>query len=162
MIQLRTFQPEDAEKIISWADSPLVFYQWCAGFLGTYPITSENLRQYYEKEGEDTDYHVLTAFREQGIFGHLTMRFLKEEPGTARLGFLILDANLRSQGYGKKLMQEILKLAFSYDQIKQVTLGVLRIIQERKPAIQLAVFSKNREKNPKHIPAWEKRGSFMI
>ncbi|WP_278872649.1 hypothetical protein [Anaerotignum lactatifermentans] len=34
MIQLRTFQPEDAEKIISWVDSPLVFYQWCAGFLG--------------------------------------------------------------------------------------------------------------------------------
>lgn len=79
MIQLRTFQLEDAEKIISWVDSPLVFYQWCAGFLGTYPITAENLRQYYEKEGTDADYHVLTAFHEQGIFAHLTMRFLKED-----------------------------------------------------------------------------------
>ena len=74
MIQLRTFQPEDAEKIISWVDSPLVFYQWCAGFLGTYPITAENLRQYYEKEGTDADYHVLTAFHEQGIFAHLRGR----------------------------------------------------------------------------------------
>ena len=101
MIQLRAFQPIDAEKIISWVDSPLVFYQWCAGFLGTYPITAENLRQYYEKEGTDADYHVLTAFHEQGIFAHLTMRFLKEEPGTARIGFLRTE-NISL--YGRRLV----------------------------------------------------------
>lgn len=149
MIQLRAFQPEDAEKIVSWVDSPLVFYQWCAGFLGTYPITAENLRQYYEKEGTDADYHVLTAFHEQGIFAHLTMRFLKEETGTARLGFLILDANLRSKGYGKKLMQEILKLAFSYGQIQQVTLGVFENNPRAKACYTACGFREELGKEPK-------------
>lgn len=160
MIQLRAFQPIDVEKIISWVDSPLVFYQWCAGFLGTYPITGEKLRQYYEKEGTDADYHVLTAFHEQGIFAHLTMRFLKEEPGTARIGFLILDTNLRGQGYGKKLMQEILKLAFSYDHIQQVTLGVFENNPRAKACYTTCGFQEEKEKEPKTYPCMGEDWSF--
>ncbi len=160
MIQLRAFQPEDAEKIISWVDSPLVFYQWCAGFLGTYPITAENLRQYYEKESVDTDYHVLTAFHEQGIFAHLTMRFLKEEPGTARIGFLILDTNLRGQGYGKKLMREILNLAFSYDHIKQVTLGVFENNPRAKACYTACGFQEVDGKEPKTYPCMGEEWQF--
>lgn len=160
MIQLRAFQPEDAEKIISWVDSPLVFYQWCAGFLGTYPITPENLRQYYEKESADTDYHVLTAFYEQGIFAHLTMRFLKEEPGTARIGFLILDTNLRGQGYGKKLMQEILNFAFSYDHIQQVTLGVFENNPRAKACYTACGFQEVDGKEPKIYPCMGEEWQF--
>lgn len=160
MIQLRAFQPEDAEKIISWVDSPLVFYQWCAGFLGTYPITPENLRQYYEKERIDTDYHVLTAFHEQGIFAHLTMRFLKEELGTARIGFLILDTNLRGQGYGKKLMREILNLAFSYDHIKQVTLGVFENNPRAKACYTACGFQEVDGKEPKIYPCMGEEWQF--
>ena len=59
-------------------------------------------------------------------------------------------------------MQEILNLAFSYDHIQQVTLGVFENNPRAKACYTACGFQEVDGKEPKTYPVWEKNGSFVI
>lgn len=132
MLELRLYKSTDAQIIVKWLKNEYAFRQWSADRYENYPITADDMNNYYSQYS-DKDLCKLTAVDENGIIGHLTIRFIDEARKTARLGFVIVDDTKRGQGYGKQLVLSALKYAFDELQTDKVTLGVF---ENNTPAIQ--------------------------
>lgn len=108
MITLHPFTIEDAPQLISKIKDERMLLQF-AGPAYRFPLTEEQLETDLFNENR-------TLFKitdEKGsTIGHAQI-FLKEK--TFLLGrILIWDENNRGKGYGKKVMQELLKYGFSH------------------------------------------------
>ncbi len=132
MIRLRPYKSCDAKYIVSWMKDEISFRKWCADRYEHYPITGEDMNQYYDQFKEDDILYQMTAFDETGIVGHLTMRFTDEDKQILRFGFVIVDDNKRRKGYGKEMLSLALKYAFEILKVQKVTLGVF---ENNLPAI---------------------------
>ena len=75
MLGLRPYKKCDAEYIVKWIKDEVAFRKWCADRLKTYPITAEDLNDYYEQYAFSDSFFEMTAFDETGITGHLIMRY---------------------------------------------------------------------------------------
>ena len=131
MLELRLYKSTDAQIIVKWLKNEYAFRQWSADRYENYPITADDMNNYCSQYS-DKDLCKLTAVDENGIIGHLTIRFIDEARKTARLGFVIVDDTKRGQGYGKQLVS--LAVAYAFDELKadKVTLGVF---ENNTPAI---------------------------
>ena len=103
MLDLRHYTDGDACVITQWLRNEYAFRQWSADRYENYPITAEDMNKYYAQYS-DEDLYKLTAVDENGIIGHLTIRFIDDARKIARLGFVIVDDTKRGQGYGKQLV----------------------------------------------------------
>lgn len=131
MIELRLYRNTDANIIVKWLKSEYAFRQWSADRYENYPITADDMNNYYSQYNEDELYK-LTAIDEDKIIGHLTIRFIDDARKIARLGFVIVDDTKRGRGYGKQLVSSALKYAFDELKADKVTLGVF---ENNTPAI---------------------------
>lgn len=102
MLKLRQYKSCDAQAITSWLKNEYAFRQWSADRYENYPITADDMNNYYSQYS-DKDLCKLTAVDENGIVGHLTIRFIDDARKIARFGFVIVDDTKRGQGYGKQL-----------------------------------------------------------
>lgn len=123
MMKLRLYKNTDADIIVKWLKSEYAFRQWCADRYENYPITADDMNNYYSQYNEHELYK-LTAVDEDEIIGHLTIRFIDDARKIARLGFVIVDDTKRGKGYGKQLVSSALKYAFDDLKADKVTLGV--------------------------------------
>jgi RimJ/RimL family protein N-acetyltransferase len=117
MIRLRPYKKEDADTIISWSQDERAFYQWSAGVMGDYPITQE-------KFGFVDSLIAFTAFDEDKTIGFFTLRNPGGNIDELRIGFVILNPELRGHGKGKEMLKLALKYAFEIYGAKRVSLGV--------------------------------------
>lgn len=131
MLKLRLYKNTDAQVIVKWLKNEYAFRQWSADRYDSYPITADDMNNYYAQYSDDTLYK-LTAVDEDEIIGHLTIRFIDDERKIARLGFVIVDDTKRGQGYGKQLVSSALKYAFEDLKADKVTLGVF---ENNTPAV---------------------------
>ncbi len=125
MLRLRPYKSCDAAYIEKWITDERQFYQWSADRLGEYPLTAEKLNANY-KEYENSDFFwQMTAFDESMLpVGHFIMRFTDEERKSVRLGFIIVDNNIRGKGYGREMLELAIKYSFDILKVSEVTLGV--------------------------------------
>lgn len=124
MIKLRKYCNSDAEQIVSWFKDEYTFRLWSADRYEHYPITAEDMNQYYSQYSDD-ELCKLTAVEENGeLAGHITIRFLDENRKIARLGFVIINDTKRGKGYGKQLVLSAVKYAFDELKADKVTIGV--------------------------------------
>ena len=49
-----------------------------------------------------SSFYALTLEDNENVVGHLILRNLGEDKSVVRLGFIIIDDNIRKKGYGKK------------------------------------------------------------
>ncbi len=70
----------------------------------------------------------MTAYDENGIIGHFTLRFVDDDRKTIRLGFVIIDNSKRKKGYGKQMIDLAIKYAFDNIGVNKISLGVLKIM----------------------------------
>lgn len=131
MIELRLYKNTDAQFIVKWLKNEYAFRQWSADRYESYPITADDMNNYYSQYSEDELYK-LTAVENDEIIGHLTIRFIDDARKIARLGFVIVDDTKRGKGYGKYLVSSALKYAFDKLTTDKVTLGVF---ENNTPAI---------------------------
>ena len=124
MLRLRPYKPCDAEAIVSWIKDELSFRKWCADRYESYPITAEDMNAHYDALANTDSFFQMTAFDENGVVGHLIMRFVDEEKKILRFGFVIVDDSKRGMGYGKEMMQLAAKYAFEILKVEKITLGV--------------------------------------
>ena len=117
MIRLRPYKKEDADTIISWSQDERAFYQWSAGVMGDYPITQEEF-------GFVDSLIAFTAFDEDKTIGFFTLRNPGGNIDELRIGFVILNPELRGHGKGKEMLKLALKYAFEIYGAKRVSLGV--------------------------------------
>lgn len=132
MLVLRHYMDSDACVITQWLKNEYAFCQWSADRYENYPITAEDMNNYYSQYS-DEDLFKLTAVEENEVIGHITIRFIDDARKIARLGFVIVDDTKRGKGYGKQLVLSALKYAFDELKADKVTLGVF---ENNIPAIQ--------------------------
>ena len=78
---------------------------WSADRYDKYPITPDDMNAYYDKYASSGQIWGMTAFDDNGIVGHLTMRFPNMGSlDEVRLGFVIIDDLKRGKGYGKEML----------------------------------------------------------
>ncbi len=131
MFELRKYKNTDAQIITKWIKNEYAFRQWSADRYEKYPITADDINNYYSQHS-DNELCKLTAVDESEVIGHLTIRFTDEARKIARIGFVIVDDCKREKGYGKELVSSALKYAFEELNADKVTLGVF---ENNAPAI---------------------------
>lgn len=124
MLRLRPYKACDANMIVSWIKDEVSFHKWCADRFEHYPITGEDLNNYYQSFACANNFFQMTAFNESEIVGHLLMRFIDEEQKILRFGFVIVDDTKRGKGYGKKMLQLAIQFAFDIVKAEKITIGV--------------------------------------
>lgn len=109
MIELQPFTIDDAPALISNIKNERALLQF-AGPVYQFPLTEDQLEE--DLNDENRTLFKIIDRNTQNVIGHAQI-FLKEE--TFLLGrILIWDENNRGKGYGKKVMQELLKYGFSH------------------------------------------------
>ncbi len=124
MLYLRSYDPDDAQKIVSWIGDEVSFRQWCADRYEAYPISAEDVNRYYAPYADSDRFFPMTACDGTEPVGHLLLRFTNETRTALRFGFIIVDASKRGRGYGRNMLMLALQRAFSFPQVAKVTLGV--------------------------------------
>lgn len=122
MLKLRPFIKSDSDTIVTWIGDESMFRKWSADRYDHYPILPEDITKQYSEAHEAGILYPFTAFDEDGICGHLIMRFLGED--RIRFGFIIVAPDRRGKGYGREMLRLALKYAFDILGAKDVSLGV--------------------------------------
>lgn len=123
---LRDYRPTDAEKIVSWADNERDFYFWSADRYGHYPILSSEINDNYERCKEKTFFKPMIVEIDGKAVGHFILRTPCSDPRVIRIGFVIVDKDLRGRGLGKLLMQKAVDYAKTHLNAREINLGVFK------------------------------------
>lgn len=99
------YRSSDAKTLLSWFDKKKDFMLWATDRFEKYPITPQDLNEYYEKRNVKA--YTFTYMGKQA--GHFTMRFLSEN--TVRFALIAVDKNIRGCGIGQKMLKQAFKLA---------------------------------------------------
>ncbi len=136
MLRLRPYKPCDAESVVSWIKDEGTYKKWSTGRFGDYPISAQDInKKYFENNGdctEEDNFYPFTAFDEEGVVGHLIMRYTDDKKEVLRFGFVILDDTKRGKGYGKEMMRLAQKYAFEIFGAQKITIGAL---EKNPPAL---------------------------
>lgn len=128
MLRLRPYKPCDAKTIISWCKDEETFRKWTSDRYKSFPITEADMNEKYIDNngdcGDPDNFYPMTAFDENGIVGHLIMRFTDDKKAILRFGFVIVDSSKRGKGYGREMIALALKYAFEILKVNKVTIGV--------------------------------------
>ncbi len=129
-LRLRPYKPCDAEAIVEWCNKDeVIFRRWALDRFERFPITAKDLNEKYIQcngDCEDADnFYPMTAFDEDGVAGHMMMRFLDKEKKVLRFGMVIISEDRRGKGYGRELISLALKYAFEILKVEKVTIGVV-------------------------------------
>lgn len=121
MLRLRPYKRSDAEIIVGWIGEERAFHQWCADIYDHYPISAADMDAKYQ---EFTSSYPMTALDEDGIVGHLAMRYVDQEEKEVRFGFVIVEPSRRGKGYGRELLHLAAKYAMLFLGAEKVSLVV--------------------------------------
>lgn len=125
MLRLRPYKACDAEEITKWLKDEYALRQWSADRYGKYPITPDDMNNYYDGDRNSGRIWGMTAFDDTGVVGHLTMRFPTDDSlDEVRLGFVIVDDSKRGRGYGKEMLSLAIRYAFDFIKVSKISLGV--------------------------------------
>ena len=118
---LRPFTISDAPIILSWIKDKAAFRKWSADRYPVFPPKPEDMVAQYESDV----IFPFTAIDDEGkAVGHIMLRYLNSSKTVIRLGFVIVDDNLRGKGYGKQMLQLAIQIAQQEFGAKKITLGV--------------------------------------
>lgn len=127
-MKLRPYKPQDAETIVSWIKDEEPLRKWSSDRYESYPITADDINHKYmvcNGDCEESDnFYPLTAVTDEGIVGHLILRYTDKAKKIFRIGFVIVDDTKRGKGYGKSMIQMATEYAFNMLGADKVTLGV--------------------------------------
>lgn len=149
-LQLRPCTPEDAEIIVSWLSDEAVFYRWSFGRLGDYPTNGNTLKQYFD----DGNIHLI-AEDENGIFGHIMLRYPQNGQRHVRCGYIVVDGSRRGTGCGHRLLT--LAAEYAREALNAETLSLF-VFEDNLPARRCynAVGFKETGKREEYIIRGEK------
>ncbi|MCF6476302.1 GNAT family N-acetyltransferase [Nonomuraea sp. MG754425] len=121
MIELRAFEPADAEELIAWVTGPEALVTWSGNSGFTWPLRAEQLAAFH---ASDPSRRALMAVAAGGApVGHFMLR--TEPPGrSVRLGMVLVSPEVRGRGVGRAMLEAALGAAFAEPAVQEVNLGV--------------------------------------
>ena len=123
-MNLRTYKEDDAKEILSWIKNEREFRLWSADRYKTYPVLPSDINNNYLECKKESNFYPFTLEDEGKIIGHLILRNPGGDRDIVRMGFIIVDNNIRGKGYGKKLIEEAIDYAKQKLNAKKINLGV--------------------------------------
>ena len=123
-MELRKYNENDANEILSWINNERDFRLWSANRYDKYPISKSKINNNYKECALNGKFYPLTLVDSDEIIGHLIIRYPDLNKNSVRLGFIIVDNTKRGMGYGKKLILEAISYAKEKLGAKEITLGV--------------------------------------
>lgn len=128
MLQLRAYQPSDAEIIVTWIKDEKSLRKWSADRYASFPISAIDINEKYQAYTSDFSknekFFPMTSYDESGVVGHLIMRFIDNDKKILRFGYVIVDNQKRGMGYGKEMLKLAILYAFNVLNAQKITLGV--------------------------------------
>ncbi|TKD71252.1 GNAT family N-acetyltransferase [Pseudalkalibacillus hwajinpoensis] len=145
MIELHDFEPRDFQQLIEWIPSPDFLLQWGGpGF--TYPLTVSQLENYVDgANNDDSSVFVYKVIHKElnKVIGHISLGKLDKKNKSARIGkVLVGDENVRGQGIGQHMIEELLNIAFNQFNLHRVSLGVFEFNKSAIRCYENAGFKK--------------------
>lgn len=120
-MKLRPFSIEDAPVILSWIKNKTDFRKWSADRYSSYPPKPEDMLAQYAND----NIFPFTAIDDAGkVIGHIILRYPDSSKTVIRLGFIIIDNQLRGKGYGKQMLELAIQKAQCDYKVQKITLGV--------------------------------------
>lgn len=120
-MKLRPFSIDDAPIILSWIKNKTEFRKWSADRYSSYPPKPEDMLVQYAND----NIFPFTAIDDAGkIIGHIILRYPDSSKTVIRLGFIIIDNQLRGKGYGKQMLELAIQKAKQNYNAHKITLGV--------------------------------------
>ena len=86
-MQLRAFNPDDAETILSWCKDKHAFRLWSADRYKEFPAQPEEMMEQYN----GNNMYPLTVVVDNLVIGHILLRYPSEDKTVIRFGFVIVD-----------------------------------------------------------------------
>ena len=123
-MELRKYIKSDADEIIKWIKDERALRLWSLDRYGDYPIKAEDINNNYDKCIASGNFYPMTLVDGNKIIGHLILRNPDSNKDVIRLGFIIVNPDLRGKGYGKTLINEAIKYSKDMLNAKEINLGV--------------------------------------
>lgn len=121
---LRKYEPNDAKIISTWIKSERDLRLWSADRYSSYPINAKDINENYTLSMKENNFYPLTLVDNGKQVGHLILRTPNKDKSLFRMGFVIIDPNLRKKGIGKKLVLQGIEYAKEKLNATSITLGV--------------------------------------
>lgn len=121
---LRDYRESDADEIIKWIHSEREFRLWSFKRYNDYPVKPQEINENYKKCIEEGYFYPKVLVDGDKIVGHIILRNPDGNEDIVRLGFVIVDSEIRGKGYGKILVREAIKYAQNELKAKEINLGV--------------------------------------
>jgi RimJ/RimL family protein N-acetyltransferase len=118
---LRPFTIHDAPIILSWIKDKTAFRKWSADRYPTFPPKPEDMLAQYDS---DVIFPFIAVDDDGEVVGHIMLRYPDSSKTVIRLGFVIIDDQLRGKGYGKQMLQLVIQKVKNEFGAKKITLGV--------------------------------------
>ncbi|GEM56100.1 hypothetical protein B0A58_15860 [Flavobacterium branchiophilum NBRC 15030 = ATCC 35035] len=120
MIKLEKFTEQDFERLINWIDNEETLVQF-SGPIFKFPLTKEQLNEYLYSENIIS--FKVKNLEKNEIIGH--SEIYKSENNEVKLcRILIGKESQRGKGFGKKIINELVKYSFEKLNAKKVELNV--------------------------------------
>ncbi len=122
MILLEKFTEDDFERLINWikCEDDLILF---AGPNFEFPITRDQLSIYIQNDNRKV--FKVVDMHSKEVIGHCELNDINMNTKNARVcRMLIGDESKRNKGYGKKILQELIRIAFKELSLNNITLKV--------------------------------------
>ena len=125
-MKLRAYTREDSPVIAKWVRSETELYQWSATIYGFYPLLPYSIDDNYSETVKSGRFIPLTAVDDTNEpVGHFIIRYPDEnDDSSVRIGFVIVNPDIRGKGYGRELMQLAVRYVKDNLTATRVDLGV--------------------------------------
>lgn len=123
---IKPFNSSYIEKILSWTKDEESFYRWSAGVLGNYPIVASAFNEKIHELKSTRLFYPYVVKLDNEVVGFFTLRYRVESVNDLTIGFVILDPSIRGKGYGEKMLNLAINLAFNKYKSDSVNLRVFK------------------------------------
>lgn len=122
-LRLRPCKKEDGKSLIQWFTDERMMRLWCRDSF-TFPLTEEQMGEYYDKLEKETFSWGFTALDEAGTpVGSFQMK-ADYNAESVHLGYIVVDPKLRGTGAGYEMVSLAVQYAVEILGIKRLTLKV--------------------------------------
>ncbi|WP_458122204.1 GNAT family N-acetyltransferase [Paenibacillus sp. Z6-24] len=128
-IRLQYFTAKDYDQLLSWSGDAEFLLQW-SGSQWKYPLQTTDLDAYLQNANDPShsEQLIYTAVeRSSGrAVGHIALTRIDRDNRSARISrVLVGDPEARGKGYGRRMIEEALRIGFDALGMHRITLAVL-------------------------------------
>ena len=125
-LTIKPYSSSYASTILSFTNDIESFYRWSAGVLGDYPIDEVKFNDRIKELKSSKLFYPYVVKLEDEVIGFFTLRYREESANDLTIGFVIIDPKYRGFGYGKKMLDLAINLAFNKYKSDGVNLRVFK------------------------------------